>query len=253
MPLALRTSIIGGQLLEYDSLESTNKTAAELLALSKVRHGAVVLAHEQTDGRGQRGRSWISRSGLDITISIVLRPEGLRADAQFALAKIAALAVHDVVSHAVPGEVRIKWPNDVLIERRKVSGILIKNEVIGELVMSSIVGIGLNVNSTGLDPDLVGTSLAMEGGRSVDRITLFGTLCERFEHWWLRWGQDREHGLDAYSERLWARGRWTDVVLDEQPISVRPMDVDATGRLIVEHEDGRVLAYGLDRLRFAPR
>lgn len=253
MPIALRTSFIGGQLLEFDSVASTNKTAAELLSLSKVRHGAVILAHEQTDGRGQRGRSWISRTGLDLTFSIVLRPEGLRVDAQFALARIAALAVHDVVQHCVSAEVRIKWPNDILVERRKVAGILIKNEVVGELVMSSIVGIGLNVNSTGIDPELVGTSLAMEGGRALDRITLLGTICERFEHWWMQWERSREEGLKEYSSRLWYRHRWAPVTLDDQPITVRPMDVDEAGRLIVEHEDGRVQAYGLDRLRFAPR
>ncbi|HMC97595.1 MAG TPA: biotin--[acetyl-CoA-carboxylase] ligase [Flavobacteriales bacterium] len=253
MPIALPTSFIGGQLLEFDSVASTNKTAAELLSQSKVRHGAVILAHEQTDGRGQRGRSWISRSGLDLTFSIVLQPHGLRADAQFALGKIAALAVHDAVQHCVSGDVRIKWPNDILVERRKVAGILIKNEVVGELVMSSIVGIGLNVNSTGLDPDLVGTSLAMEGGRALDRITLLGTICERFEHWLARWEQLGEEGLGEYSGRLWARGRWTEVHLDEKSVMVRPVDVDPHGRLIVEHEDGSVLAYGLDRLRFAPR
>ncbi|MEO8589836.1 MAG: biotin--[acetyl-CoA-carboxylase] ligase [Flavobacteriales bacterium] len=253
MPITPRTSIIGGRILEYDSLASTNKTAADLLSTSGVGHGAIILAHEQTDGRGQRGRSWISRSGLDLTFSIVLRPQNLRADAQFALAKIAALAVHDVVQHHVKGDVRIKWPNDILVDRRKVAGILIKNEVVGELVMSSIVGIGLNVNSTGLDPDIAGTSLAVEVGRALDRITLFGTLCERFEQWWLRWEQEREEGLQGYSDRLWARGRWADVYLDEQPLSVRPIDVDAHGRLIVEHGDGQVKAYGLDRLRFAPR
>jgi len=253
MPITLPTSFIGGQLIEYDSVPSTNKVAAELLSLSKLRHGAVVLAHEQTDGRGQRGRSWISRNGLDLTLSIVLYPQGLRADAQFALGKIAALALHDVVQRCVPGEARIKWPNDILVERRKVAGILIKNEVVGELVMSSIVGIGLNVNSSGLDPDILATSLAIEGGRALDRITLLGTVCERFEHWWTCWETTGEGGLADYSERLWARGRWTPMVLDDQPTTLRPVDVDAAGRLIVEHEDGRVVAYGLDRLRFAPR
>lgn len=244
---------IGVPLLTFDSLESTNKTAAELLAMSKVGHGAAILAHVQTDGRGQRGSSWASAPGKDVAVSIVLKPTGLRADNQFALGKVAALAVSDVVRMHVQADVRVKWPNDVLVERRKIAGILIKNEVIGELVVSSIVGIGINVNGTDLPPDLVATSLAVECGREFDLTLVVEQLFERFAHWWGKWSDAPEDGLMSYSDRLWTRGRWADMVLDGTPISARTMDVDPTGRLIVEHEDGRVAAYGLDRLRFAAR
>lgn len=245
--------MFGNTLLTFDRVESTNKTAADLLSLSKVDHGAVILAHEQTAGRGQRGSSWHAAAGLDLTLSIVVKPMALRADEQFALGKIAALAVHDVVRTHVVGDVRIKWPNDVLVERRKVAGILIKNDIVGELVMSSVIGIGLNVNNTALDPGLVATSLALETGRTHDRMGVMQRLLDRFGHWWAKWDGVREEGLVSYSDRLWTRGRWADMLLDGEPINVRPMDVDQQGRLIVEHEDGRVLAYGLDRLRFARR
>ena len=119
----MQTSIIGQQLVELDRVESTNKTAAEMLGLSKLRHGAVILAHEQTAGRGQRGRDWYSEAGLDLTFSLVVQPPDLRADHQFVLSKLAALAVHDAVQEVVSGDVRIKWPNDILIERQKVAGI----------------------------------------------------------------------------------------------------------------------------------
>ena len=244
---------IGIPLIAFDSLESTNKTAAELLAMSKVGHGAAILAHAQTDGRGQRGSAWASAPGKDIALSIVLKPTGLRADNQFVLGKLAALAVSDVVRAYMHADVRIKWPNDILVNRRKIAGILIKNDIIGELVVNSIIGIGINVNSTDLKPDLVATSLAVECGRSFDCPAIVEELFERFNHWWGKWMSAPEDGLVSYSDRLWTRGRWADMVLDGAPISARTMDVDPTGRLIVEHEDGRVLAYGLDRLRFAAR
>ncbi|HRF80543.1 MAG TPA: biotin--[acetyl-CoA-carboxylase] ligase, partial [Flavobacteriales bacterium] len=159
---------IGDPILTFDSLESTNKTAAELLSLSKVQHGAAIVAREQTAGRGQRGRVWTSEPGADLTMSIVLKPERLRAEDQFVLGKMAALAVAEVVRGLVPGVVRIKWPNDVLVEREKVAGILIKNEIVGELVQSSVVGIGINANSSGFPVDLMATSLLNAGGQHVD-------------------------------------------------------------------------------------
>ena len=140
----MRTSIIGRTFIELDSVDSTNKYAADLVAAKKAPHGTVILAHEQTHGRGQRGRIWKSAAGLDIALSVVLQPDSLRAGDQFALSMAAALAVHDVVADAMRvsvargrESVRIKWPNDVLIDRRKVSGILIKNEIVGGLVAST--------------------------------------------------------------------------------------------------------------------
>lgn len=248
-PPPLRTKVFGRQLIELARVESTNTIAAEMITAGHLDHGAVVLAHEQTAGRGQRGRTWHSAPGLDLTFSIVLRPETLRAEDQFMLVRCAALAVYDVVATYLP-DVRIKWPNDILVGRRKVAGILIRTEVLGDMVRSAIIGIGLNVNSSGFDEGLVATSLCMELGRTLDRNTLLEELCLRFEH---QWGRNNTDVAGAYAERLWARGRWADVALDGAPAVVRPMDVDASGRLIVEHEDGSVQAYGLERLRFAPR
>jgi BirA family biotin operon repressor/biotin-[acetyl-CoA-carboxylase] ligase len=249
----VKTGRIGDTLIELASAPSTNKTAAELLDLSKVRHGAVILAHEQTAGVGQRGRSWSSSPGLDLTFSVVVQPDGLRAAGQFVLAKATALAVSDVVAEAVPGEVRVKWPNDVLVGRAKVAGILIQAEVMGELVRDAIVGIGLNVNSVGFPAELAATSLLLAGGRMHDRMALLERLCRCLDHR-LHQMAAAPAALDAaYLERLWMRGRWAPMELDGIPVELRPMDVDEAGRLIVEHVDGRVQALGLDRLRFAAR
>ena len=250
---SLQTAIMGQQLVELDRVDSTNEHATELIALSKLRHGAVILAHEQTAGRGQRGRSWRSGAGLDLTFSLVVRPTGLRAEDQFMLSKLAALAVHDVLRERVSGEVRIKWPNDILIERAKVAGILIQNELAGERVNWSIIGIGLNVNSTDLDADLNATSMSLAGGHLHDRNALLQDLCQRFEELWQLWEGGDASWSAAYTDRLWSRGRWATATLDDNLLMIRPMDVDDRGRLIVELEDGQVAAYGLDRLRFAAR
>ncbi len=256
----MRTKVIGQHVITLESVDSTNKHAAELLAKREVAHGAVILAHQQTDGRGQRGRIWRSGAGLDLTMSFVLQFENLRATDQFALAKVASLAVHDMVASAMKmavdrgrDEVRIKWPNDVLIGRRKISGILIKNDVVGGLVMNSILGIGVNVNSGELDAEFNATSLRMETGTEHDRLALLEDLCERIEHYLALWTTEPDTLALNYAALLWARGRFADLELDGQPYSARPMDVDEDGRLLVEEEDGKVQVYGYDRLRFAAR
>ncbi len=255
---SMRTRIIGQQLIELASVDSTNMCAAELLALKEIGHGAVILAHEQTDGRGQRGRIWRSGAGLDITTSVVLLPQHLPANEQFVLAKIAALAVHDVVAEAmrmaVGGEpVRIKWPNDILVDRRKVAGILIANELVAGMVVSSVLGIGINVNSSELDAEFNATSLRMETGLVHDRLALLEGLCQRLEHYLDLWESGDRQFHSRYTDLLWSRGRYADLELDGQPFSARPVDVDAHGRLLVEDEAGHVQAFALERLRFANR
>lgn len=252
-PTRMSSSLFGNPLLQFAELDSTNKTAAELLARGEARHGTAIVAHAQRHGVGQRGRTWTMAPALDLALSIVTEPHGLRADAQFALSKAAALAVHDTVRDHVSGDVRIKWPNDVLVGRHKVAGILIRNELSGDRVAASIIGIGLNVNNTDLDPALVATSLALETGRALDRMAVLHELLERFGQWWRRWEATGDAALEAYAERLWMRNRWAAMELDGALVQARAMDVDSLGRLIVEVEGGTVAAYGLDRLRFAPR
>jgi BirA family biotin operon repressor/biotin-[acetyl-CoA-carboxylase] ligase len=244
-----RTGIIGAQWVELPSVDSTNKYAAEALRLSKLRHGAVILAHEQTGGRGQRGRTWRSATGLDLTCSIVLQPTALKADEQFRIAQATALAVHAVVAPLVPGEVRVKWPNDILVDRAKVAGILIQNELAGERIAWTIVGIGLNVNSTDMEAEHRATSLRLSSGRLFPVPDVLQRLCQALEEQWHVLETDPYELGRRYLDRLWSRGRWAAAELDGNALMVRPMDVDGQGRLIVEREDGSVLAYGLDRLR----
>lgn len=253
----MRTRSIGGRVIELESVDSTNNYAAERSGLPEMGHGTVILAQEQTAGRGQRGRTWISAKGLDLTFSLVLRPTDLKAAGQFVISKVAALALHDVVTEALRtsaglggGMVRIKWPNDILIGSRKVAGILIQNELVGDRVAFCVVGIGLNVNSSDLHSGLQSTSLRVEVGHALERAELLDLFLDRFEVHWDRVGTDRQ-GLDrAYRQLLWGRDQVMDFQLDGLAWTGVPLDVDELGRLVVRDARGGVNAYGLDRLRF---
>lgn len=248
--------IIGKELVRLASVDSTNNYAAKGVAEGRFGHGTVILALEQTQGRGQWSRQWLTAPGLDLAMSVVLLPDKLPAMMQFTLAKAAALAVHDVVAGLLGAagkdvaEVRIKWPNDILVGRSKMAGILIENELRGGDVASSIVGIGLNVDSRGMESDLAATSLRQECGHAIGVEPVQDMMCKRLEWWWRKVQAGDGSVASAYTERLWARGRFADFARDGADHRARPLDVDASGRLIVEEEDGTVQAYGLERLRF---
>jgi BirA family biotin operon repressor/biotin-[acetyl-CoA-carboxylase] ligase len=246
---------IGHSVVRLTTVDSTNTYAAEKLALGELRHGTVIVAREQTGGKGQRGRSWKDIPGLDLLASVVLVPAGMPVMSQFELGKAAALAVHDVVSGALRAAdrdvsgARIKWPNDVLVDDRKIAGILIENEVRGERVASSIIGIGINVNSTDLERNPNATSLRTATGGTHGLDAILKALCERLQYWLGRVGKDGRPVASAYIALLWTKDRFTEFILDGQAINARPLDVDDQGRLIVEDEAGHVAAYGMERLR----
>lgn len=250
---------IGHRVVVLDSVDSTNNYAAKALARQELGHGTAIMALEQTHGRGQRGRTWETEKGQDLTASFILKPEGLPAAKQFNLAKAAALAVHDVVAETLeeagkdPGLVRVKWPNDVLVDRDKVAGILIANELQGASLSSSVVGIGINVNSRGWPSTLMATSLWQETRVQYDLRQLLDQLCGRLDHWWNAVGQAPEEVAASYGRLLWAKDRFAPFQLDGKPFMARPLEVDEAGRLLVEDEQGRVMAFGLERLRFARR
>lgn len=132
-----------------DTCPSTNSDPAVLDP--EAPHGLVVAAREQTAGRGQRGNTWESGPGLNLSFSIVLRPAGIHPARQFCISEAVALAVAETVEeelrrNGVGDPVYVKWPNDIYVGDRKICGILIENTVTGTHIDKSIVGIGLNVN-----------------------------------------------------------------------------------------------------------
>lgn len=124
---------------------STNDYLASLCRESKAREFYTVMAESQTEGKGQRGNTWESESGKNLTFSIVLYPTALKARKQFTLSMLAALSCHEALSNYTDG-FSIKWPNDIYWKDQKIGGILIENELEGTYITQSIIGIGLNIN-----------------------------------------------------------------------------------------------------------
>lgn len=173
---------LGSRLLYFSTIGSTNDVAS-VLASHEDGEGAVVFAEEQSAGRGRRGRSWHSPRGAGLYVSVVLAPAnaGESADRATALVTLAAgLAIAEAVERIAGLSPEIKWPNDLLVGRRKLAGILAEGVVSPRVprVQHVVLGCGINVGMAAYPPELSErvTSLESELGRSVDRAALFAEM-----------------------------------------------------------------------------
>ncbi|HEY2847635.1 MAG TPA: biotin--[acetyl-CoA-carboxylase] ligase, partial [Pyrinomonadaceae bacterium] len=158
------------QLLHYDSLESTNSEAAKL-AREGASDGVCVVVDEQTAGRGRQGREWISTKGSGVYMSLILRP---RVDPRglTLIPLIAAIAVHQVLLYVLTIEADIKWPNDILVNEKKICGILCE-AVDTPSGMAVVVGIGINMSAASVDN---ATSIQEESQTPTNRDYLVRTI-----------------------------------------------------------------------------
>jgi BirA family biotin operon repressor/biotin-[acetyl-CoA-carboxylase] ligase len=136
---------IGQKVIRLDTVDSTNNYTANLQKEGRIGHGTVILAEEQTSGRGQRGAVWESKPADNLLVSLFLVPANLSVQDQVALTHFASLSVVQVLRKFGISS-QIKWPNDILVNGQKIAGILIENTISSGRVSSSITGIGLNVN-----------------------------------------------------------------------------------------------------------
>ena len=183
----------GSSLTVHDSTASTMDDALAAAA-NGAPEGHVVLADQQTRGRGAHGRQWLSPSGSDLYFSVVTRPTV--DPASTALITLATgLGVRDAVASLLPGRtVLVKWPNDIWIESRKCAGVLVESRMLGMRIDSVIIGVGLNVNRMQWPPELAGaaTSLRAErrGEEPFDRAEVLATLLSHMERWVERFVRD---------------------------------------------------------------
>jgi len=137
--------MIGKKIIHLDCVDSTNNYVANMVLTKQIEHGTVIMADDQTEGKGQRGNIWISKPGENIITSFYLKTANLSVHKQFYLTIFTSLSVIRLL-HKKGIKAKIKWPNDILINSKKISGILIENQLIGAKIEHSIVGIGLNTN-----------------------------------------------------------------------------------------------------------
>jgi len=231
----LNTSFIGQRVIYYPQLAST-MDAARQEAQQGAAEGTIIIAGEQIGGRGRVKRPWLSPRG-NIALSIILYPS-----ISFLpyIIMVASLAVVHSIESVTGLKTQIKWPNDVLINSKKVSGILIENELKGDGVAYAIIGIGINVSLKASDfPEVAttATSLNGESGRNVSRVDLIRQFLIEIEQLY----QALPNGEPVYIEwrdRLVTLGKRVYVNSGKNIIEGTAESVDISGALMLRHDDG---------------
>ena len=219
----MQTLFIGQSLFFLHEIESTNTYANDLLKNVNPPEGTIVYTDNQTKGRGQRGSAWHSEIAQNITISVVLKPSFLSLNTHFYLSKITALALYDVLAELLPNsqyDIKIKWPNDILVNEKKIAGVLIENTIQQQGLQHSIIGIGFNVNQANFnDLNNTATSLKIEQLRCFDTLSNQSTqsplnndfdrkivlekICQQLEKWYLKLKANNTELIDfTYKKQL---------------------------------------------------
>ena len=158
------TLFMGKNLVFVPECPSTNSLALQISQQSPVNEGTLVITDHQTAGKGQRGNVWEAEPGRNLTFSLILKPGFLAVNKQFFLNIAVCLALKDYLREKTSGNIYIKWPNDILVHQKKISGVLIANQLRGTAIAHAIAGIGLNVNQKNFQTASA-TSLALVTGK----------------------------------------------------------------------------------------
>lgn len=240
---SLDTIWLGREITVLNETTSTNDVAKQMALQEAAANGAVVLAEYQTAGRGRMGRQWQNTAGKDICMSIVLRPD-MELKRAPVLALATAVGISDALDH-IGLENEIKWPNDILCNDKKLSGILLESSVRPDSSLTVIVGIGVNVNETVPPAELEHTaaSLALILGSELDRNTLTAKLLNHLEP--VYDACDSKAGcsyiLERYRSKCITLKREITVHSANQVLSGIAEDIDELGRLCLRAIDGSLL------------
>jgi BirA family biotin operon repressor/biotin-[acetyl-CoA-carboxylase] ligase len=167
-------------IIRLDEVESTNLHLKKIAREVHPAEGSLVIADYQTAGRGQMGTSWFSSKGENLLFSLLIYPQHVVAAEQFIISRIAALAVKNTLDQFA-NDIRIKWPNDIYWQDKKICGMLIENDVQGKQIENSVIGFGINVNEQSFPSDLPNPiSLRQITGMVHDREYLLDTFMREF-------------------------------------------------------------------------
>lgn len=178
MTASSTNNALGTPLLEIDSTGSTNNYAMEMIANGTAKHGMAIFTHEQTAGKGQRGKNWITTKGENILLSVIIDAKPIAAYPKFLLSMAMAIGVHQFFSSYCTDENSVKWPNDLYWRDRKAGGILIENVVRGMDWQWAVTGIGININQTNFAAGIQNpVSLKQITGKTYELLKLAAELC----------------------------------------------------------------------------
>lgn len=238
--LAGKTKWAGQEVYYFPETDSTNIRAKQL-AESGAAHGTLVAADRQTAGRGRRGRGWESPSGCSIYMSILLRPKFLPAKAPM-MTLVMAYSVAESLRAYTGLDIQIKWPNDVVLNGKKLVGILTEMSTEIDYINHVVIGVGINVNMDSFSEEIAktATSLRMEMGKTLKRSTLIAEIMRRFEQDYEEYVKtgDLSGIREAYERLMVNYGKEVRILGAQEPFQALALGINNNGELLVRKEDG---------------
>ena len=238
----IRNNWAGGEIYYYEETGSTN-IDAKRLGEEGAAHGTIVVADKQNAGRGRRGRAWQSPAGKDIYFTILLRPS-FEPDKASGLTLVMALSVAQAVERKCNLKAGIKWPNDVVLNGKKICGILTEMNMETDYIQHVVIGVGINVNLDEMPEEIsqTATSILREGGEKTARAELLQEVLARFEENYGMYEKelDLSYMREEYNSHLVNVGKQVKVLDPKGEFEGIARGINASGELLIETPDGKV-------------
>lgn len=240
----MHTEWVAKEVLYFDTIDSTNIKAQEL-AEKGYQSGTLVVADKQESGKGRRGRSWVSPSGTGIFMTLMIKPD-INPNNASMLTLVAALAVAKAITSVTGEEALIKWPNDIVVNSKKVCGILTEMNAQFDYINHIVVGIGINVHNESFPEEIsqMASSLMIEaGGKRFHRAQIIAETMSYFEQYYDTFlkTQDLSALVREYDELLVNRNKSVRVLDPKEPFDGKAMGITPKGELIVDTWESRKL------------
>lgn len=242
----------GNHLIKLNEVDSTNTYLNNLVNHEKLPDGSVVIAEHQYAGKGQRGNVWLVDKHKNLTFSILYYPNSIHVNKQFLLTQAISLGVYDYLITKCKNA-KIKWPNDLYIDNKKIGGLLIENAIKGEAIVQVVIGVGLNINQDLFDiPSKKVTSLKLENESQYDLETEFTQLITAIERRYLQWNKGQYNTLnELYLKALYLYQSWHIYQLpDGTYFDGKITGINETGELLIEDLNAQVLKFSNKQIIF---
>ena len=226
----------GKNIVHFDRVSSTNTVLSEMLSnTTPLADGSVILADEQSQGRGQQGSFWEASPHKNITLSLLYRPEFLTIEKQFYLSIAVSLGISDFLDEQLQQKSQIKWPNDIYFGNYKIAGILIENTLMNSHLRTSIIGIGLNVNQVEFKSDAPNPcSMKSISGIEYDIKALLPSLFHHIEIHYLQLKAGKFDFLkEAYLSKLYLYEQEHEYLIEGEIKKGKIIDIETSGRLVM--------------------
>jgi len=227
---------IGQPFIELLSVESTNNYAMGLARAGMAQHGTAVFTHEQTKGKGQRSKEWVSQKDMNLAMSVLVEPKNLVVSELFLLSMMAAVGVRQLFLGYMEEGIKIKWPNDIYWRDRKAAGILIENVWQGSEWKFAVVGIGININQTDFGTlNSKAVSLKEITGKHFEPVLLAKELCKILDGKYDLLTSDPSQIIQQYKTHLYKLNEQVRLKKGSRVFEATFTDVSPNGQMVAHH------------------